>query len=103
MPQYCGSVATQLQLSEAAIATGGARMVRALEHIHSKGLVHMDVKVCSAEYFIAKSCGQFDRQFVNTCSGSCVESNLYGNCREITCLWIWTDTGGSATWALLWR
>jgi hypothetical protein len=49
IPQYCGSVATQLQLSEAAVATGGARMVRALEHIHSKGLVHIDVKVCSAE------------------------------------------------------
>lgn len=45
MPQYCGSVATQLQMSGAAVEAGGRRMVHALEHMHSKGLVHMDVKV----------------------------------------------------------
>lgn len=47
MPQYCGSVAAQLQMSEAAIEAGGRRMVQALEHMHSKNLVHMDVKVQS--------------------------------------------------------
>lgn len=45
MPQYCGSVAAQLQMSEAAIEAGGRSMLRALEHLHSKELVHMDVKV----------------------------------------------------------
>ncbi|KAL0056155.1 hypothetical protein WJX82_008246 [Trebouxia sp. C0006] len=44
MPQYCGSVATQVQISEAAIEAGAQRMLRALEYVHSKGLVHMDVK-----------------------------------------------------------
>ena len=45
MPQYCGSVATQVQVSEAAIEAGGQRMLHALEYIHSKELVHMDVKI----------------------------------------------------------
>ncbi len=36
MPQYCGSLAAQLQMSEAAIEAGGQRMLRALEYIHSK-------------------------------------------------------------------
>ncbi|KAL0024674.1 hypothetical protein WJX77_007986 [Trebouxia sp. C0004] len=44
MPHYCGSVATQVQMSEAAIEAGAQRMLRALEYVHSKGLVHMDVK-----------------------------------------------------------
>ena len=48
MPQYCGSLAAQLQMSEAAIEAGGRRMLRALEYIHSKILVHMDVKVQTA-------------------------------------------------------
>ncbi|KAL0043055.1 hypothetical protein WJX79_007826 [Trebouxia sp. C0005] len=44
MPQYCGSVAAQVQMSEAAIEAGARRMLRALEHVHSKELVHTDVK-----------------------------------------------------------
>ena len=47
MPQYCGSVAAQVQMSEAAIEAGAQRMLHALEYVHSKGLVHMDVKVQS--------------------------------------------------------
>ena len=47
MPQYCGSVAAQLQMSEAAIEAGGQRMLHALDHMHSKKMVHMDVKVVS--------------------------------------------------------
>ena len=46
MPRYCCSVATQLQMSEPAIEAGGQRMVSALQFMHSKGFVHMDVKVC---------------------------------------------------------
>lgn len=34
--------------SEAAVEAGGQRMLRALEHMHSKNLVHMDVKVQTA-------------------------------------------------------
>lgn len=45
MPQYCGSVAAQVQMSEAAIEAGAQRMLCALEYVHSKELVHMDVKV----------------------------------------------------------
>lgn len=41
MPQYCGSVAAQLQMSEAAIEAGGQRMLHALEHMHSKKMVHI--------------------------------------------------------------
>ena len=47
MPQYCVSVAAQLQMSEAAIEAGGQRMLHALEHMHSKKMVHMDIKVVS--------------------------------------------------------
>lgn len=47
MPQYCGSVAAQVQMSEAAIENGAQRMIRALEYVHSKEMVHMDVKVQS--------------------------------------------------------
>lgn len=45
MPHYCGSVASLLQFPEAAVVSGGLRMQSALSHIHSLGLVHMDVKV----------------------------------------------------------
>lgn len=45
MPHYCGSIAVPAQMSEAAIEAGGRRMVHACELVHSKGLVHMDVKV----------------------------------------------------------
>ena len=48
MPHYCGSVASQLQLPEDAVVRGGIRMQSALTHIHSLGLVHMDVKVGTA-------------------------------------------------------
>ena len=47
MPQYCGTVAAQVQMSEAAIENGAQRMMRALEYVHSKDMVHMDVKVQS--------------------------------------------------------
>ena len=47
MPQYCSSVAAQVQMSEAAIENGAQRMMRALEYVHSKDMVHMDVKVQS--------------------------------------------------------
>ena len=46
MPRYCCSAATQVQMSESAIQAGGQRMVSALHFMHSKGFVHMDVKVC---------------------------------------------------------
>ena len=42
MPQCCGSLAAQLQMSKTAIETGGRKMLRALEYIHSKKLVHME-------------------------------------------------------------
>lgn len=45
MPHYCGSLAARLQMSDAAVEAGRRRMLRALECIHSKKLVHMDVKV----------------------------------------------------------
>ena len=45
MPHYCGSVASLLQFPEEAVVSGGLRMQSALSHIHSLGLVHMDVKV----------------------------------------------------------
>ena len=45
MPHYCGSAAAQVQMSEAAIESGARRMLRALAYVHSKELVHMDVKV----------------------------------------------------------
>ena len=45
MPQYCGSFALQLQMSETAIEAGGRRMLCAIEYMHSRNLVHMDVKV----------------------------------------------------------
>ena len=48
MPQCCGSLAAQLQMSKTAIETGGRRMLCALEYIHSKRLVHMEVKVQAA-------------------------------------------------------
>ena len=53
-PRYLYSVAKmvpQPQLS--AIVEGGKRIIQALEHIHSKGFVHMDVKVsqCSVLHF----------------------------------------------------
>lgn len=46
MPRYLTSVARMIpgpELSD--IVLGGQRMIQALEYVHSKGLVHMDVKV----------------------------------------------------------
>ena len=56
MPQYCGSVAAQVQVSEGAIEAGAQRMLRALEYVHSKGLVQMDVKVQNLHYIEACIC-----------------------------------------------
>jgi len=86
MPQYCGSVAAQLQMSEAAIEAGGRRMLRALEHMHSKKLVHMDVKVqtvlphhveASMTLTLAFAWPCVSVQFVACCM----------SCRAITYLW----------------
>lgn len=44
MPMYCCSLAALPQLDALVILTGLERMVHALEYIHGKGLVHMDVK-----------------------------------------------------------
>ncbi len=93
MPQYCGSVATQVQMSEAAIEAGAQRMLRALEYVHSKGLVHMDVKVqnllphhvkvsMTLTHAFAWPCRKF--QYVACCM----------SCRAITYLWTWPGTGG---------
>ncbi|KAK9866101.1 hypothetical protein WJX84_011842 [Apatococcus fuscideae] len=54
MPHYCGSVASQLQLPEDAVVRGGIRMQSALSHIHSLGLVHMDVKLGMAAHCYAE-------------------------------------------------
>ena len=56
MPQYCGSVAAQLQMSEGATEAGAQRMLNALEYVHSKELVHMDVKVQNLHYIDACVC-----------------------------------------------
>ena len=45
MPHCCGSVASLLQFPEEAVVRGGLRMQSALNHTHSLGLIHMDVKV----------------------------------------------------------
>lgn len=44
MPMYCCSLAALPQLDALVILTGLERMVHALEYIHGKGFVHMDVK-----------------------------------------------------------
>ncbi len=45
MPRYASTVAQLQALQPQAILAGGRRMVQALEYMHGKGLVHMDVKV----------------------------------------------------------
>jgi hypothetical protein len=46
MPRYLSSVARMSPGPDVSgIVLGGGRMIQALEYIHSKGLVHMDVKV----------------------------------------------------------
>ena len=45
MSWYVGSLVNLPQLSEGLIYTGGMRMKAALLFMHSKGLVHMDVKL----------------------------------------------------------
>ena len=47
MPLYPSTVSKLLQLTPAVILAQGKRMQSALEYIHSKNYVHMDVKVCS--------------------------------------------------------
>lgn len=44
MPWYVGSLSSLPQLTEALIAIGGRRISQALDYMHSKSLVHMDVK-----------------------------------------------------------
>lgn len=45
MPHYATSLAKMVQLKHSAILQGGRRMQAALEHVHVRGYVHMDVKV----------------------------------------------------------
>lgn len=47
MDWYAGSLAILPQLSPSAILSGARRMVKALEFMHAKSLVHMDVKLVS--------------------------------------------------------
>lgn len=47
MPLYPSTVSRLLQLTPAVILAQGKRMQLALEYIHSKNYVHMDVKVCA--------------------------------------------------------
>ena len=49
MPKYAGSVVMLMQLPPAVILAQGKRMQAALEYVHSRGYVHMDVKVCTGE------------------------------------------------------
>jgi len=99
MPQYCGSNAAQLQMSEAAIEAGGRRMLRALEHMHSKKLVHMDVKVQTvlphhvevSMTLLAFAWPCVSVQFVACCM----------SCRAIIYLWTCLGIGGLVIWALL--
>ncbi|GIL77537.1 hypothetical protein Vretimale_2937 [Volvox reticuliferus] len=44
MPRYVSSLRSMVQLSAAAVLAGGRRMVAALEWIHDKQYIHMDVK-----------------------------------------------------------
>ncbi|KAG2424483.1 hypothetical protein HXX76_014535 [Chlamydomonas incerta] len=44
MPRYVSSLASMVQLPAAAVLAGGRRMVAALEWIHDKTYIHMDVK-----------------------------------------------------------
>lgn len=53
MPQYCRVVSDLPELEEAAIADGGTRLVQAIEYIHEKKFVHMDIKV---SYAFRNSC-----------------------------------------------
>jgi hypothetical protein len=45
LPRYCCTLADLPQVRERVILAGGQRLERAVSHIHSKGLVHMDIKV----------------------------------------------------------
>ena len=44
MPQNVGSE-TQMPAAEATLVKGVNQMMQAVEHVHSEGFVHMDVKV----------------------------------------------------------
>jgi hypothetical protein len=64
MPLYPSTVARLLQLTPAVILAQGRRMQLALEYMHSKNYVHMDVKVrrcvwsvCRAASHARESCG----------------------------------------------
>jgi hypothetical protein len=45
MPRYIDSVANLTQTSELVLAQQGVRLEKAVEFIHTLGLVHMDIKV----------------------------------------------------------
>ncbi len=45
MPMYCGSLVGLTQVYEFLLAEQGARLEKAVQYIHSLGLVHMDIKV----------------------------------------------------------
>jgi serine/threonine protein kinase len=53
MPLYPSTVSKLLQLTPAVILAQGKRMLTALEYIHSKNYVHMDVKVCPCVWHLA--------------------------------------------------
>ena len=93
MPQYCGSVAALVQMSETAIEAGAQRMLYALEHVHSRGLVHMDVKVQSMLSHNVK----VSITLTHACAWPCRNSQYIAccmSCRAITYFWTCMETGG---------
>lgn len=45
MPVYASTVAKLLELQPSVLLEQGKRIQRALDYVHSRGFVHMDVKV----------------------------------------------------------
>ena len=53
MPRYLDSVARLCPAPDSSgLVAGGKRMIQALEYLHGKGLVHMDIKVSAQWRFL---------------------------------------------------